>query len=240
MRTKFQINILPTQLNLKKIEEWLIEEEKNYNEGFYCNWTIIAKAFKNGALITFDFDEMPIGFLVWSRGEIHAEIDVLEIKPDFRNKGIGEFFFKQFSDYLKKNKFLVIKLFCAPKESKKFWKKMGFIKFPHRGFSEAELTYFKPLINIQRKSKNRQRGHLIEIWNVEPHLKNNFSPKWTWNIKLNNDVLILPIIHPCNSNWNMRWSKNGETIKEDKVKYFDIEENRVDYSPFIYIEKLIE
>ena len=177
---------------------------------------------------------MPIGFLVWSRGEIHAEIDVLEIKPDFRNKGIGEFFFKQFSDYLKKNKFLVIDAHIL----------IASIYDCHSGtlhLSRAvDLTYFKPLINIQRKSKNRQPGHLIEIWNVEPHLKNNYSPKWTWNIKLNNDVLILPIIHPCNSNWNMRWSKNGETIKEDKVKYFDIEENRVDYSPFIYIEKLIE
>lgn len=240
MKTDYKINLSPTQLDLEKVKDWLVEEEIKFNEGFNCNWEIIEKTFKNGDLITLDFNEIPIGFLVWSKGEIYAEIDILEIRPAFRNKGIGRFFYSQICDYLRQNGYLAVKLFCAPIKSERFWKKMGFIKFPYRGYSEADLTYFKPLIEILPTSENGQKGHKIELWDVEPFQKNNNIPKWTWSIELIDNVLISPIIQPCNCNWNLRWTKNGETLKEDKVKYFGTKENRVDYSPFLCIEKLIE
>lgn len=69
MITEFQINTAPTQFDLEKIEKWLIEEDREFNKGFYCNWTIITKAFKNKELVTLDFKESPIGFLVWSNSE---------------------------------------------------------------------------------------------------------------------------------------------------------------------------
>jgi hypothetical protein len=64
MITEFQINTAPTQFDLEEIEKWLIEEDKKFNEGFYCNLTIIEKAFNNNELVTLDFKERPIGFLV--------------------------------------------------------------------------------------------------------------------------------------------------------------------------------
>ena len=75
MKNEIQINITPTQTDLTKIEEWLIDEEREFNEGFYCNWNIIEKSFNNGELITLNLKKEPIGFLVWSKGEIYAEID---------------------------------------------------------------------------------------------------------------------------------------------------------------------
>ncbi len=240
MTAEIKINLIPSRLDLQKIEEWLIEEKRELNEGFYCNWTIIEKAFTNKELITLNFNEKPIGFLVWSKAEIYAEIIILEIKPEHRNSGIGKAFFEQISDYLKQKGFLAIKLFCVPSESEKFWKKMGFVKFPDRGYSESDLTYFKPLIKILPSSENQKTHNTVELWNVEPYQKNNNQPKWTWNIELNNNMLMLPIIQPCNCNWNLRWTKNGEIIKEDKVKYFATKKNRVEFSPFLYIEKLIE
>lgn len=80
MRTELQINTTPTQIDIEKIERWLIDEEREFNEGFYCNWNIIKKAYENKELVTLDFKDSPIGFLVWSKGEIYAEIDILEIK----------------------------------------------------------------------------------------------------------------------------------------------------------------
>ena len=240
MKAEMEINITPTQFDLEKIEEWLIEEEREFNEGFYCNWNIIEKAFNKGELITLSLKEKPIGFLVWSKGEIYAEIDILEIKPDLRKRGIGEAFFEQISEYFKQKGFLVIKLFCSPRESEKFWKNMGFIKFPDREYSESDLTYFKPLIKTQSTSVNQKNDNKLELWDVEPYQKNSNQPKWTWNVELNNGKLLFPIIQPCNCNWNLKWTKNGETIREDKVKYFDTKKNRVDYSPFLYIENLIE
>ncbi|MDD2199670.1 MAG: GNAT family N-acetyltransferase [Bacteroidales bacterium] len=235
-----KFNIAPTRFDLEKIKEWLIEEEQESNEGFYCNWNIIEKAFNNDELITLNLKEKTVGFLVWSKGEIYAEIDIMEIKPDYRKQGIGKLFFEQISEFFKQKGFLVIKLFCSPRESEKFWKKMGFIKFPDRGYSESDLTYFKPLIKVQTIVENQETDDTVELWDVEPYQKNNNQPKWTWNINLDNGKLKLPIIQPCNCNWNLRWSKKGEMIREDKVKYFDTTENRVEYSPFLYITNLIK
>lgn len=238
MNLDFQLNLSPTQSDLKEIEKWLIEEDKTSGKGFYCNWTIIEKSFRNKEFITLNYNNFPIGFLVWSKGEIYAEIDIMEIKPENRNSGIGKYFFNQIADYFKEKGFLAIKLFCSPRESEKFWKKMDFIKFPDRGYSESDLTYYKPLIEIQQTTKNYS-DNKIELWNVEPYQVKNYEPKWTWEIKANLNKLLLPIIQPCNCDWNLRWTKNGKIIKEDKIKYFS-ENNRIEYSPFLFITELTE
>lgn len=239
MITEFKINTTPTFLDLKEIEKWLIEEREKFNEGFFYDWSIIEKAFKNNELATLDFKKRPIGFIVWSKKGIYAEIDIFEIKPEHRKKGIGQDFFWKISEDFKQKGFLVIKLFCSPRESEKFWKKMKCIKFPKRGYSESDLTYFKPLIEVQTTSINGHYENKVELWDVEPYQKKKNSPKWTWNVKIINNKLLLPIIQPCNCNWNLKWTKNGKTIKEDKVKYFDTK-NRIEYSPFLYIKELIE
>jgi len=238
MKLEFQLNLSPTQSDLKEIEKWLIEEDIASGKGFYCNWTIIEKAYRNKKFITLNHNNLPIGFLVWSKGEIYSEIDIMEIKPENRNNGIGEFFFKKIADFFKEKGFLVIKLFCSPIESEKFWKKMGFIKFPERGFSEFYLTYYKPLIEIQKTTKNNS-DNKIELWNVEPYKVKNNEPKWTWEFNSHLEKLLLPIIQPCNCNWNLRWTKNGKLIKEDKIKYFS-DNIRIVYSPFLFITELNE
>jgi GNAT superfamily N-acetyltransferase len=235
MKLDFQLNLSPTQPDLKEIEKWLIDEDKTFGEGFYCNWNIIEKAFRKNELITLNLDNLPIGFLVWSNREIYAEIDVLEIRPKHRNKGIGKYFFDQISGYFKEKGFLAIKLFCAPRESEKFWKKMDFIKFPDRGHSESDLTYYKPLIETLKTTEVCHSDNKIELWNVEPYQIKNHEPKWTWKIESE----FSPIIQPCNCNWNLKWTKNGKVIKEDKVKYFS-NNQRVEYSPFLLITELNE
>lgn len=115
---------------------------------------------------------------------------------------------------------------------------MKLVKFPNRGYSESVLTYFKPLIEIQTISKTGHAKNKIELWDIEPYQINSNPPKWTWDFEIENNKLGLPIIHPCNCNWNLRWTKNGEIIKENKVKYLDAKENRVEYSPFLYMKEL--
>jgi len=238
MNFDFEIKFSPNQSDLKEIEKWLINEDKNSNEGFYCNWSIIEKAFRNKKLLTLNYENSAIGFLVWSKGEIYAEIDIIEIKAEKRNNGIGKHFFERISDFFREEGFLAIKLFCSPIESEKFWKKMDFIKFPNRGYSESELTYYKPLIENQHTSGNNSQNK-IELWNVEPYQIKNHEPKWTWEIKSEKNKLLLPIIQPCNFDWNLRWAKNGKKVREDKVKYFS-ENKRIEYSPFVLITELNE
>lgn len=237
MNFELKLKTSPTKTDFEKVKKWLIDEYKTLNEGFYCNWSIIEKAFGNGNFVTIDLGGMPVGFIVWKKGEIYAEIDILEIKPDQRGKGIGNYFINEFSEFLRFQEIVAIKLFCSPRESERFWKKLGFTKFPERGYSESDLTYYKPLIEVLSNS-NVDTEHKIELWNVDPYQIKDKLPKWTWCVELSEGKLRKPILQPCNCNWNLRWTKKGTIIKENKIKYFNSDENRIEFSPFLYIDKL--
>jgi GNAT superfamily N-acetyltransferase len=229
------INTNPILSDLEHIKDWLIKEDKELNEGFYCNWNKIEKSFQNNKLITLQVNENTIGFIVWSSSSICADIDILEIKPEYRKKGFGKIFFEQVSNYFLNEGYLVIKLFCSPKESEGFWKNMGFKKFPDLDYY-TELTYYKTLIDVAQVTEIDIENKL-ELWNVEPHEKDKNLPKWRWEF---NDKLIKPIIQPCSFDWYLRWTKKDKVIKEGKVKHFNSEENTIDFSPFMYFENLIE
>ena len=135
---------------------------------------------------------------------------------------------------------MAIKLFCAPRTSEGFWKKMNFTKFPDRGYTESDLIYFKPLVKTQKSSFSKYIKNKIELWNREPYEIQGHGPAWVWKIEFEKGTnkLLKPILHPCNVNWNLRWTENGEIIKEDKIKYFDQDNNRIEYTPFLYIKEL--
>lgn len=110
---------------------------------------------------------------------------------------------------------------------------MNFIKFPYRGYDESHLIYNKPLIDVQQTSENDSENK-IELWNLERHKIKDQRPQWTWPFDSKTDKLLLPIIQPCNLDWILRWTKNGEVIREDKVKYFS-ESKRICYGPFLVV-----
>ncbi|PKP51210.1 MAG: hypothetical protein CVT92_13290 [Bacteroidetes bacterium HGW-Bacteroidetes-1] len=117
---------------------------------------------------------------------------------------------------------------------------MGFIKFPTRGYSESELTFFRPLIEVTKSNGNPDDFNKLELWDVEPYQSTNNSPRWIWNLELSNNKLEKPIIQPCNVNWNLRWTKNGKIVREDKVKYFSDKDNQIEFCPFLYVKELME
>ena len=114
---------------------------------------------------------------------------------------------------------------------------MGLIKFPDCGYKEQELTYYGFLVDVASTAyiKNADK---IELWDVEPHEIDGKQPKWTWYIEFETDKLLYPIVHPCNCNWNLRWSRNNVVLKEEKVKYFTDKNYEVYRSKFLYIERL--
>lgn len=203
---------------LAEIKKFLIEEDKLSNEGFYCNWNIIEKSFNENCLFALDLDSKIIGFLTWKNYENrYLAIEIMEINPKYRNKGFGKLFYDKVEKHFRSKNFIAIKLFCSPKSSEMFWKKMGFTKFPDRGYSEPELSYFKPLIQTKVLSETNCLMNKIELWDLEPYQIKEQPAKWTWNIEDNK----YPILIPCNSNWNLRLTKNGKIVKENKVKYFN-------------------
>ena len=240
MGNELKINLAPTIEDLSVIEKWLKKEDKKYKSGFYCNWNIIEKSFKSNRLISLEFNNDVIGFLIYSVGDIYIEIDIMEVSLDYRRNGFGKIFLEKFEDVLKKQNVLAIKLFCEPRESELFWRKMGFIKFPQRGYSESDLTFYKPIIEVKPTTENPNNLNKLELWDVEPYQATNIGPRWCWDIELENGKLSKPIIQPCNINWNLRWTNNGKIVREDKVKYFSNSDNTIEFSPFMYVKQLKE
>jgi len=238
MGNELKINLAPTIEDLSVIEKWLKKEDKKYKSGFYCNWNIIEKSFKSNRLISLEFNNDVIGFLIYSVGDIYIEIDIMEVSLDYRRNGFGKIFLEKFEDVLKKQNVLAIKLFCEPRESELFWRKMGFIKFPQRGYSESDLTFYKPIIEVKPTTENPNNLNKLELWDVEPYQATNIGPRWCWDIELENGKLSKPIIQPCNINWNLRWTNNGKIVREDKVKYFSNSDNTIEFNPFMYVKQL--
>ena len=237
MENEYKIDFSPSKIDLKKIEDWLIQERKIYDDGFYCNWNIIKNSFERNGLISLKLNETPIGFVVWRQYDFFIEIDIMEIHYDYRRKGLGRIFFETISEAYKAKGVLAIELFCEPRVSEHFWRKMGFIQFPIRGYSESDLTFYKPLIEVCETTETPNELNKIELWDVEPYQSKKKTPRWCWDVKTQEGKLVNPIIQACNMNWNIRWTKNGKIEKESKVKYFS-EDNPIDFSPFIYIQKL--
>ena len=59
----------------------------------------------------------------------------------------GSFFYKAISEYFRNEGFKAVKLFCEPRSSERFWRKMGLRKFPDCGQTEHELTYYWILVD---------------------------------------------------------------------------------------------
>ena len=241
MTKKDHIIVRPKQEDINEILAWLKEEKENdiNKQGFYNNKDIIIDSFESGNTIIFKHENENIGLLVWSEySGILIDIDIFVIHPSYRGKGYGELYYKASLEYFRKKGFKVIKLFCQPETSESFWKKMGLIKYPDCGYFEHELTYYTPITYTASTTAYAVDTDKIELWDVEPNHAEEKQPRWIWYVKFDGNKLLLPIIHPCNCDWNLRWSRNGTVLKEEKVKYFTDKYLELYKSGFLYIEDL--
>jgi hypothetical protein len=79
---------------------------------------------------------------------------------------------------------------------------------------------------------------VLELWNKEPYqVKEKDMPNWTWGVNEKGE-LENPILFPCNYDWNLRWRRNDEIIREDKVKYFRRKGTEIYFSGYLYIKAL--
>ncbi len=232
---ELKINSNTSKTDLSEIKKWLEKEMEETGEGFYGNWDVIEKNFNNNNLITLSYLNFPIGFVTFYKFEIHVEIGIFVIESKYRRKGIGKIFYEKVAEYFILHNYLALKLFCSPPASEIFWKKMGFIEYPNIGYSEHRLTYYKPLIETQEISTNGKHNNKLELWSCEPYQKKDTPPTWSWDLDIDSNSPTLPIMQPCNDNWNLRWSKNGEIKQEDKVKYFRSNQKIIHFPPFLYI-----
>lgn len=234
------IDIDPERQDIDEILNWLKDEKKHNGASFYSNKNIIEQSFEDDNSIVFKLGEKNIGLAIWNNyDELIVDIDIFVIHPNYRNQGLGQFYYNEILNFFRNKGFKVIKLFCAPPISERFWKKIGLIKLPECGCAEHELTYYMFLVDTA-SIEYINMSDKIELWDTEPYKAKEKKPKWTWYVEIKNGVLSYPIIHPCNCNWNLRWSRNGQVLKEEKVKYFTNDDFELYNSPFLYIDELKE
>lgn len=240
----YEVIFSPSDKQFGEIEKWLIDEEIKAGKGFYCNWKFIKSSFDNNELATISFNNTTIGFVTWRiTTDKTARIEIAEIRPSHRKKGIGKKLIDHLIEFLKTKNIVVVDLQCAPADSEPIWKRLGFVEFPdpperYKFNSDGNKKLYKILTDHLRRSSVRRNDETIELWNNEPYRTIEITPPtYIWNLEFTNSTrkLSKPIIQPASYEWRIRWSKNEKTIEDEKVKRFTTE---IDFNSFIIIEEL--
>jgi GNAT superfamily N-acetyltransferase len=209
----YKITYSPNQSDLAAIESWLQWEEDELGTGFLCNWASILNLSKNDKLIIISKNDAPIGFLGFIVNDPMptAEIQILEIHPKHRKKGIGKLFVNSVLEHLKQNGTEAINLQCAPESSEAFWKKMGFLDYPDKREtyqsypSGANKKLYKIIVDHLEVDSVPDADEKLELWNMEPNFALGKPSKYSWGIdyRRNSPELRNPIIFPANYEWKI-------------------------------------
>jgi predicted GNAT family acetyltransferase len=222
LKTMIKLEINPKNEHIDQIKKWLTEEWNENKNGFLTNWDIILEAYTEKRLSLLTDNGIAIGFAVYRIYNELAIIDIVEIKPIKRKKGIARKFILDTFESFKSNSVLVVKLFCAPEISEGFWSKCGFQKFDIP--KNNKINMYKVLVSDLKPSEKTQANDTLKLWDCEPYQIVRNEPKWIWNLKFKSDnkTLINPIIFPAFKDWQLELTKNGVKIK-NKVKHFPLD-----------------
>lgn len=241
----YQVSFSPTDKRVDEIEKWLIAEEKKNGGGFYYNWNNIKSSFDKKELVTISLNNKTIGFVTWRISEENiAGIEIIEVKPTHRKKGVGKKLINELLNFLKTKNIYVVDLQCSPATSELFWKSLGFVEYPEALkdylFSQGKnKKLFMILIEHLQTSHVEVYDETIELWNEEEYrTSKDTPPKYIWNIEYKQGTrqLIKPIIHPGHYKWRLRWKAKGKTIIDHQVQRFG---TKIDFHNFVIINELI-
>lgn len=245
-RGDYEITFSPTDMQFADVERWLASESKEMDSGFYCNWNVIQSSFHKNELAIALWDGLTVGFATWTIStDKTARIEIEEIKPSHRGRGIGKRLTHDLLDHLATKGIFVVDLECAPSESEQFWKNVGFLEFPDPpekykyGFTSNKRLYTIIVDNLRESNTVGDSDEMIELWNDESYrIKPGMLPTYVWQLEFVGTTRNLPkpIIHPAGKDWHIRWMRHGETIFEGKVKR--LTSDGVNFDSFVIVESL--
>ena len=236
-----KVSFNPTKKQLIEIEVWLLKERFRTGEGFYCNRGIMKNSFSKNEMATISKTSKTVGFAIWNNiADFSVTIDIAEIKPRYRKKGLGEELISRLIDYLISLNIYVAYLECMPESSESFWRHLGFIDFPtHHNLSyKRNKQLFKILVPHLKPTDQSDLIDLIEVWDSEPMKTEDLPPTWAWPVTFEQGTkkLQIPIIHPCYHDWRIRWKRDGVVVVDEKVKYF--RKQRIQFGEFLILKEL--
>lgn len=136
-----------TAADLNAVKDWLRAEDENSETGFYCNWSIILRAYGRGDLIVLAANDDIVGFI----SDDASGAEILEIRVDARGNGYG----RRLAEWMTTAAFgrgnSVLQIECSPETSKPFWKRMGFIVSQNNRYAHKILERPFDLIDGPRK-----------------------------------------------------------------------------------------
>ncbi|RZK26204.1 MAG: GNAT family N-acetyltransferase [Flavobacterium sp.] len=240
-----QVSFKPSEIDLTKIKIWLEKEDlKERFSGFLCNWNSIFHSYTNNEIAVIVYDSEPVGFMTWQAGDKDAKIQIAEIKPGFRKKGLGKILAENVFDYLRKLNVAVVYLHCQPPESESAWKKMGFLEFPafadmeHYNNKEEGRHLYIPLLDCAENNQIEKSTETLSLWPVESYMANKVPAQWNWNLEYipGTRILVKPIIFPAKYKWNLSWEIDGLIIKNRQIKSFGRSE--IHFNCFLILSEL--
>jgi hypothetical protein len=185
-------------------------------------------------------DSQAVGFACWRKtSEFTGQINIFEIKPEFRSQGVGTYFTIKLLKYLTEKNIYAIDLECMPESSESFWRKFGFKDVPPNihYWNNQTVHLFKPLVPCAHGALNHNGIDYIEIWDNEPYATKNKESTWKWNLNLNEEnKLNLPIIQPCERDWRIKLVQESKVVIDDKIKRFGSVE--IDHGPYAIIAEV--
>lgn len=227
----------PTQNHLDDIEKWMVEEKKiPISEN--GNWTSVIDAFQRNTLIVATLKNETIGFYALRYTQSTLIINVAEVKPNYRRKGVGRLLLKEIIEKYKNEEVFVLKLHCSPKSTHLIWRDLGFEYFPDSpaDTSAGKIEMYKiikPLLSCLNGNLN-PTSEVVEIWDNEPGYTNDNNPTWVWKLEYleNSNILKKPIVHFGHYKWRVRWRKGDDIFRDCRYEYFDMK-NEVFYCMII-------
>lgn len=121
------ILIESNDIHLSEILAWLEREERMTGEGFNCNREIVIDSHQKGDVFCAIDGTEVVGFVVHNRKSVGASIDILEVWPEHRSRGIGKLLALDAIKRLFATGAEYITVECAPRKSEPFWRSIGFM-----------------------------------------------------------------------------------------------------------------
>lgn len=125
----------PTSAQLNTVLRWLKrehDEDLGGASGFYCNRSIIRDSFRASEMKCLVIGRIVIGFATFRLRDSYSALDILEIRPGYRQRGYGNQFAQYMINHLFSGGAPYILVECAPRSSERFWRRLGFAYKNHR------------------------------------------------------------------------------------------------------------
>jgi GNAT superfamily N-acetyltransferase len=115
-----------TSHHLQEVLVWLKAEREETGDGFYCNRNVIAQSFAVGEGLCAFAEEGIVGFAVFQMFTDGGDVQIVEVKPSARRRGLGSALLLAAVDVLCRQGAKYVDVECTSPEGEALCRRHGF------------------------------------------------------------------------------------------------------------------